>query len=512
MSRRAKKAPPPGRWSAEAGLYPYKVIVEENPHRKGGLYLRWWLTDRDNWKRESLGNVKRGKILRDENGEIDQEVAQWAVEQAMRKSQQLSGSIAATSTAKRLTVGEIEALITDEQTGRYPHKTPFRNELVRALRFAETVWGKDTPVDTIDEGAWTRLIRTRVTQLVKQGDVGLSTTETTVSRIITALRWLRKQKKIAPGVGEIDDEWKEDLRAFRRGLTGTKRDPQPYQPRFTLEQMRKIVKAAPFVDPRIAILIYVTAELRLGQTSRSMRSDLKLDAADFGELHIFGAGHKGGEVVELTKGMRVTVDAYLSGFVKPLEDDWLASGKDYPLFPAGRIFGRKHGTDHKLGKKMRAGQHVSRQWIIKTFHAVVAKAGIPYVKGLGPYGLRRLPVDLALEEELGEQGLKALGGWSSTTVPKGVYAERENRIGRRAARDFKARLRGEVEEPADTGPETPAEAFAKVDAANEQVIQEIIEHGPFDDLSEAASGLSDEQIRTLLEHPNPPTEGGSNEG
>lgn len=445
MSRRSKKAPPVGRWSAEAGLYPYKVIVEENPHRRGALYLRWWLND--NWKRESLGNLKRGKPLRLEGGEIDQQVATWAVEQAMRKSQQLSGSLAATATIKRLTVGEIEELITDPETGRYPHKSAFRSELVRALRFASSVWGKDTPVDTIDEAAWTRLIRARVSDLVKREKVGLASTEITVSRIITALRWLRKQKKIPAGVGEIDEEWKEDLRAFRRGLTGTKRDPQPSQPRHSHEEMLAIIKAAPYVDPRMAILIYVTAELRLGQTSRAMRSDLKLDAAKFGELHIYGAGHKGGEVVELTKGMRTMVDAYLTGFLGPLEEQWLSAGKDYPLFPAGRLLGRKKG-DPSFGKKMRTDSHVSREWIIKAFHAVEAKAEVTQVKGRGPYGLRRMPVDIALEEELGEQGLKALGGWSSTTVPKGIYAERENRIGRRAARDFKAKLRGEE-------PETP---------------------------------------------------------
>lgn len=445
MTRRAKKVTPPARWSAEVGLYPYKVIVEENPHRRGALYFRWWVTGLDNWRRESLGNLKKGKAIRGEDGQVNPDVAQWAVEQAMRKSQELSGTLSTAATARRLTVGEIEDLITDCSTGRYPHDTAFRRELVRALRFAASIWGKDTPIDTIDEARWTKLIRARVTDLVAREKVGLTSTEITVSRIATALRWLRKQKKIPPGAGEIDEEWKADLRAFRRGLTNTKRDPEPYRPRHSVDEMRKLLRSAPFVDPRMAILLIVTAELRLGQTSRAMRSDLKLEAAEHGELHVYGAGHKGGEVVELTRGMRIVIDAYLTGFLKPLEDEWLASSKDYPLFPAGRLLGRKKG-DPSFGKKMRTEDHVSREWIIKTFHAVEVKAEVPYIKGRGPYGLRRMPVDIALEEELGEQGLKALGGWSSTTVPKGVYAERENRIGRRAARDFKAKLRGEGEE------------------------------------------------------------------
>jgi hypothetical protein len=61
MVRAKKKLAPPARWSAEVGLYPNKVIVEENPHRKGGLYLRWWRTEVDNWGGSSLGNIKLGE-------------------------------------------------------------------------------------------------------------------------------------------------------------------------------------------------------------------------------------------------------------------------------------------------------------------------------------------------------------------------------------------------------------------------------------------------------------------
>jgi hypothetical protein len=137
---------------------------------------------------------------------------------------------------------------------------PF-DELVRAVRFGETVWGKDTPAESIDEAKWTLLIRRRIEGLIERGNTGVRATVITVSRLITVFNWLRKTKRIPIGAGQIDDEWKSDLMTYRRGLTGTKRDPEPYQPRFSLEEMRKIVKAAPFVDPRMAILLYVTAEL-----------------------------------------------------------------------------------------------------------------------------------------------------------------------------------------------------------------------------------------------------------
>lgn len=508
---RSRTPKPPAKWAQEVGIHPYKVVVEENPHRQGGLYLRWWRTGVDNWGGESLKNNKLGKPLRNVDGSINPDVAQWAVEQAMRKSQQLSGTLPATAGRVRpFTIGDIEAAITDKETGKYPHKTAFRDELVRSLRFAETVWGKDTAAASIDEDQWTKLWRRRLEGLVARQNKGISGTVHTVSRLITAFAWLRKKKLIPIGAGQIDEDWKEDLNKHWRGLTGSRGDPEPHQPRYSIDEMRKIIKAAPHVDPRMAILLYVTAELRLGQTSRARRSDLSLDKSEFGELKVYGAGHKGGEVVELTKGMRIAVDAYLNGFLATLEEQYLAAAKDYPLFPAGRIFGRRHGTGHRLGKKMRTEQPVSRQWVIKTFHAVAAKAEVPYMKGRAAYGLRRLPVDLALEQEIGDQGLKALGGWSSTSVPKSVYAERENRIGRRKARDFKAEIRGENERPeVDTGPESPAEAFANVDAANERVAGDLASRSELSPVFEQRSPAADSAINALIDGSTATEEGGS---
>jgi integrase len=450
-TRRTKKAPAVGQWSAEAGLYPFKVIVEENRHRRGALYLRWWNTGAENWKRESLGNLKTNRPLRDVDGEIIPGTAQWAAEQAMKKSQQLSGSLESNPTVPkhRVTIGEIEALITDPTTGKYPHKTPFRDELVRAIRFAVTVWGKDTPADTIDEAAWTKLARVRLSDLVKRKHVGARAAEITVSRLITVFRWLVKAKHLAVGTAPIDDTWKEDLKDFRRGLTKSTRDPEPHRPRHSLEEMKKIWAAAPKVDPRAAILIIVGAGLRPGQVARAMRSDLKLDHEEFGTFQVFGAGHKAGETVYLTKGMRIAIDVYLAGFMTVQEELWLFGATDYPLFPAGRLLGRKAGA-HKFGRKMRPEQHVSRGWIIKNFHEIERLAGVPVIKGRGTYGMRRAPVDLALEEELGDLGLQALGGWSSTAVPKHIYAEKESKVGRRQARDFKAKMMGEGS-PAEFG-------------------------------------------------------------
>jgi hypothetical protein len=276
---------------------------------------------------------------------IDPAVAQWAVEQAMRKSQQLSGTIIAGSiaAAKRLTVGEIENVVTDPDNGLYPHDSAFRRELVRAIRFAVTVWGKDTPIDTLDESSWTKLIRARISDLVKRKFVGSRSTEITVTRLITVMRWLRKRKRIPAGAAEIDDKWKEELKSFRRGLTGTKRDPEPNRPRHTQEEMIKILAAAPKVDPRMSILLYVTAELRLGQTSRAKRSDLKLDASEFGELHIYGAGKKGGEIVELTQGMRTAIDAYLAGFLKRARGALAIRRRGLPAFPRRQTAGPEGG-------------------------------------------------------------------------------------------------------------------------------------------------------------------------
>lgn len=461
MTRKKKHVGP---WSAEAGHFPYKVVVEENVSRGGALTLRWWSPGHQNWRRKALGNVKLDKPIRTKDGQIDAQVAQWALEQAMEKSRELSGSLPSSreaQLARRTAIGETFDLISDPKTGLYPHDSEYRRELKRSLDFACSVWGKDAPWLSIDDAKWTELIRARVEALVRQGYVGVRSAEITIVRLSTAARWLRRTKKIPAGTAELPDEWKDGLKAFRRGLTKSTRDPEPHRPRHTIEEVLAILRAGIQVDPRGALLLALGAEQRLGQVRRAMRSDLTLPAIDwavvnklkddklaeveFGELRVFGAGRKGGTTIALTKGQRVMVDIYVNGLVAGLELSFTEASIDYPVFPAGKLMGRLRGTP-ELSEKMDLEKSVSRQWVQKTFRAIEVKADVKHVRGRATYGLRRQSVDAAIEAGISMQGLQAQGGWSSSKIPLEIYKEKDNKAGRREARAVRSRVRKESQE------------------------------------------------------------------
>lgn len=458
MTRKKKHVGP---WSAEAGHFPYKVVVEENLSRGGSLNLRWWSPGHQNWRRKALGNVKLEKLIRTKDGQIDAHVAQWALEQAMEKSRELSGSLPSSreaQLARRTTVGETFELVSDPKTGLYPHDSEYRRELKRSLDFASSVWGKDAPWLSIDDAKWTELIRARVEDLVRRKYIGVRSAEITIVRLSTAARWLRTTKKIPAGTAELPDEWKDGLKAFRRGLTKSTRDPEPHRPRHTIEEVRKILTAGIQVDPRGALLLALGAEQRLGQVRRALRSDLTLPAIDwpavnamkeedvveveFGELRVFGAGRKGGTTIALTKGQRVMVDLYVNGIALTLEQKFVDTQIDYPLFPAGKLKGRLHGTP-ELSDKMDLDRSVSRQWVQKTFRAIEEKAEVNHVPGRATYGLRRQSVDAAIEAGISMQGLQAQGGWSSSKIPMEIYRDKENKAGRREARTVRSKVRQE---------------------------------------------------------------------
>src|SRR5688572_20278864 len=93
-----------------------------------------------------------------------------------------------------VTIAQTYGLITDTNQGKYPHRTEMRDELRRALRFAGSTWGPDTPWETIGEADWVKLLEKRLEELLKKKTRAVRATEITMSRLITAASWLRKTK------------------------------------------------------------------------------------------------------------------------------------------------------------------------------------------------------------------------------------------------------------------------------------------------------------------------------
>lgn len=439
-------------WVHVEGSKHTRVVVYEDTARGGMLTLRWRVPSRKNWRRKTLGRL----LERDRRGRVVQASADWAIQEARRKSVALGDGIVDVKVASTLplTISQAEAVLTDVDAGPYPHDTPFRQELVRALDFAVLVWGADTPWLAIDEGAWTKLMRRRLSALLAKKKQGIRSTEIAVSRINTAAEWLRGQKRIPREAALLPKKWRTQLLEFWRGeeakLKGVKpqdvSDPVPHRPRHTLANMRKVIAAAPKVDPRFGLLLALAAEYRLGQARRAKRSQISTMAGTF---TILGRGKKQGAVVDLTPGQLAAWNAAIApdGYLHILEVVWLADGDDYYLFPAGKMLGRK-GQAWEIGKGIDLTKPVSREWIIKSFHDAEAVAKVAPIKGGAAYLLRRQNVDAMNDEGISALGKQAAGGWSSTKVPDSIYAESTNQVGRSEAKRVRAKTRGETPEEA----------------------------------------------------------------
>lgn len=350
------------------------------------------------------------------------------------------------------TIGEAFTLITDPDSGKYPHKGSFQTEIARAIRFACECWGADTPFAAIEKGDWTKLLRRRLDALLAKGARGVRATEITISRLITVVTWLRDEGHVPEGAARWPKAWKAEIARQWKGTTGSVRDPEPHRPRYTLEESQRILRAADF-DPRLVLLLWLGMELRLGQVARARRSDLDLTTGgdDYGTLAVHGAGKKGGTVVALTLGQRAAIDRAFGpdGYLAEKEAQRIAAViDDYPLFPAGYTKGRVaflRGDDSTvtLGDAVDWSRHVESSWLRKSFRTAEERAGVPHVYGRLAYGVRRLGVDVGDAAGLSPSGLQALGGWTDIAIPERVYKERGNKAGRREARGVRATLRGE---------------------------------------------------------------------
>lgn len=455
---------PPWTHRVEAGRA--SVLVYVDPDRRNKLTLKW----RSNGKPKKVTLDRSAEVVR---GKLAPEDEQFAIAAAMKKSLELSGQVPATvhrDPGKPLTIAEAEALIIDPETGKYPHRTPFRDELVRSLRFACVVWGLDTPWLALEEEDFTKLFRRRLEILLNKGKRGVRATEITLSGLITTVRWLRKKKHIPRDAAPWPDDWKAEIVKHWQGVVKTAREPQPHRPRFTLEEARAILKHADF-DPRFHLLMWLGMELRLGQVVRMQRSDLELppvdwqaeiprddkgsDTTDYGAQTIYGSGKKGvkgGVVTDLTRGQRAMVDHAMSeiGYLGVLEQRYQNKElADYSVFPAGYIVGRvgnNRGQSNRLtlSDKIDPQVHAASSWVRKSFREAERRANVPHIEGRGGYGVRRTGRDFADDQGLGRSATENWGTWTpGSTIMDEVYRSRANKAGRREARPARAAFRGE---------------------------------------------------------------------
>ena len=446
-------------WSQSVGISPRAVLVFEHAARSGTLYLRWWDPTRrtragtlaPNWQLRSLRRALTDDRGRPLAGKARKDVQAWALEQGMAKYRELSGHTApgvAPDATPPLTILGGLARATDPATGRYLVDTPYRRDLVAAVGHAATAWD-NRPWNAIDLTAWETFWRARIRAVQQQGKVGLSAARHGVERVHAVAAWLRNRRLIDLTAAVLPSDWRDEIARDYGQITGQD-VPETARPRYTLDEARALLAVAPSVDPRLALLLVLGAELRAGQVLRAMRSDLDLDAGTF---TVRGRGKKRGVTLELTPGQRAAVrDALDDGYLRAREIAHVGNRADYALFPGGALT-RRSGWREGRGSAAitplaptRSGTLMSHSTASGLLRRAEAAAKISHGTGRGFHGLRRAYVDGAAGLDLSAEGLMQLGGWTDERTPKPVYRDREIVQGRTEARDARATLRGEAPE------------------------------------------------------------------
>lgn len=418
-------------WRRVVGLAPFAVTVEEVASKGGVVYLRWWDATLDNWRRKSLKAV-----LRDAKGRIRKEIETDALRAAEAQYEVLSGKRAATLPSAPLTLGDTWAIVSDRATGAYPHDTPHRREVSRALRDACRILGAATPWAAMNRARFRQLARTRVDEIRAKDPArdGFRGAEVTVDRLLAVAAVLRADERIPDAAGFAGPKWVEELASYCAEARG--RPVEVRRPRHSVTEWRAVVAALADVDPRAALLFRVAVGLRPGQVVRARRRDLDFTA---GTLTVHGAGTKRGVRVALTTGQRVAIRAALDTYLAPLEAAYTAGAiADYPLFPQGKL---RRGAC--VVARHATAKPVHGRTLLGWWNAAEAAAGIAKQRGRGFYTSRRVAVDFAKAKKASREGLQAVGGWADPQIPDRIYADEEQAQGADEARALRAQLLGE---------------------------------------------------------------------
>lgn len=422
-------------WEHSVGMLPHKVTVYEHPRKGRVLYLRWRVDG--NWGRKSLG-VK----LRDARGRVIPEVQRMALAEATRQVEVLSGVRVvegAAAPARPLRLGETWARLTDGATGKYPIDTPHRREVRRELANAVRILGADLPWTVVDRARYRMLGRTRIDELRAAGRTGYRGAEVTLARVIAVGAWLRDEEVIPTDAGHAPSSWKDELRGYWSDVA-QRGDIPVSRLRYTLAEVLDLLAVAPLVDPRLALLMDLGIEQRLGQVARCWRRHLDREQ---GMLQIPGLKKKRGALLELTPGQLAEVDRALSpdGYLGALEA--APTIDDYPLFPGGPLPGGRSGTPAADPARHAAGPIVTTSAMRDWWREAEFVAGIPHVSGRLWYGGRRVGVDEAKKLKISREGLQQHGGWSTAQIPDAIYADQEAGYARSEAAEVRAKIRGE---------------------------------------------------------------------
>jgi len=404
--------------------------IFEREDRNGDLYVEW-----------RVGKTRKCFLVTDQNGDKlrvrgeDGNVVERLVTAAKARALEIyqawkdgrleRGRAAGRTQAEALSIADGLDFVLALPGGKYARRDSRYKEAKRAAELIKFLL-RDTEYRTWADvrPATAALLWRRIAELHRDhGRYGPRWAAIVVAFFYAAARWLYANGMIAASAPQPAPGWKSDLKADWEKITG-RPVGKPARPRHTPEEMRSIFAHLDDADPRIALAVELFAELRLGQGIRCRRSDLDLSpvgAFGLGRLTVHGNGRKPGTTIDLTPEQRARLDRALGtgGHLEELEREYRETGRDYYLFPKGRL------RDGKATRYYdRREEPIDRTAMRELFRELEDQAGIKHQRGRGWYGLRRVATDVTRRHTSDERVRDAMGGWTpGSPVRESVYMD-----------------------------------------------------------------------------------------
>jgi len=423
-------------WSYSTGRDEARVVATERVEagRDRVVILRY--TDPRKTGRDKRAKRALDVRVRDERGRLAPQAiseAQDAADALSARLRQGQGAGEASGiTDGPITVFKGFTLVADPETGAHPGKQgAMRRKRLLASRdtLAKTdLLGPDKTFREIKKSVIRDVWRTLARRNEAAGTSGPRAAEILIVDLFAVANWLRADDElvVSPTDAVAPPKWRKDLKADWVGITG--KPVRIRRERHEAEEQERIFQNlySEGVDPRVALLVELGAELRGGQVLRLRRSAVHLEPdakgyAPHGQFLVDGVGKKGGTQVAMTKSQREALENALQGYLRDCEAGFLTKNiEDYYLFAPFKIKVAGTATPRNADNSRPMG----RQQMLRAFHKLERAAGIVPVPGRGWYGLRRLSADLANDVETDTRVLNQAGGWAQgSTVREDTYQD-----------------------------------------------------------------------------------------
>ncbi len=412
-----------GLWSMRVGERPHVVTIREDRTPGARLIFDYSAGGR---RRQTAAGFD---TIRTDGGQFDPGAIDRAEEAALTLSAKLRlDQLREGVQPQSLTVRQAFTLYRDPERGGVAPSKSSRNAAAAAAADWMRHLGPDMP--------WNKVLPTDVDALAraKKRAGQQKTAEQRVKWLRTVYNWLRKRARIR---GLEDPTEHFDFGALMDGY-------EPRQPRYTREEAEKIVAVAWDVDPRFRLLIALMDDsvVRRAALVRTWRSaidrplNMEPSREDAPHGWIVYPAMKGQPATPwfLTAFQRRELGMALTTHLSDLERIYQETGKDYPLFPAARMYEADRTERRPIpatrgGAYRPVGQSMTEKWL----REAEEKSGVGHVRGRLWHGLRRSASDV-IYDAAGLSVLTTAGGWQDERTPGKVYVDKAKHADRSRAR------------------------------------------------------------------------------